>query len=81
MIVKSSKNVDVDKSPVRMSQTPNQIDNLDPSKRKSINVFNFMSAGQPNETTQSKPKVIEVNRVSFGRDMSAGAPAKRETAV
>ena len=51
---------------------------VDPKQRKSMNLFNFMSVGQNDERSKSKPKVVEVNRISFGRDMSAGAPGKRE---
>ena len=79
MIVKSTKNASLDKSPAtRKSSNSKPGKSIDPKDRKNVNVFNFMSVGQSAE--QKHAKVIEVNRISFGaREKSAGAPVQRES--
>ena len=50
MIVKSTKNASLDKSPAtRKSSNSKPGKSIDPKDRKNVNVFNFMSVGQSAE--------------------------------
>ena len=51
MLVKSTKNANLDKSksPLRKSPNSKPGKSIDPKERSSDNVFNFMSVGQAGE--------------------------------
>ena len=72
--MKSTKNSDT--SPIRQGLPPKPGKSIDPKERKPVGVFNFMSNRQGSDKGLKKP--IEVARVSFPRDLSAGPMQERE---